>query len=400
MLDVHQAEAKLLDRMVPVGTMVLPLDEAVGGTLAQNIVAERDHPAFDRVTMDGIAIRFDDWQGGTRSFNVNGRQGAGQPPVPLREENRCVEVMTGASLPTDADTVVPIERIDINEATATIAEDYTPSRWQFVHRQGSDHPQGSTLLQPGMIIAAPETAVLAGSGYAEVEVARIPSVAVISTGDELVGVGGQVEPFQIRSSNDRAIQAVLRRAGYREVTRARFKDDRELLAREVKSLHDGHDVLILSGGVSMGKYDYVPLVMRDLGIEVVFHKVRQKPGLPMWFGVSETGKPVFALPGNPVSTLVCLVRYVIPALAHAQGQLVLGAEKVKLAREVEFTPDLTYFLPVRLTWDSSGQCFAEPQPTNTSGDFTSLACTDGFVELPRGPDLYPQGFAARLFRWW
>ena len=162
MLDVKQAENKLLERMVSFGTVTVTIDEAVGATLAQNVVAERDHPAFDRVTMDGIAIRFDKWEAGDRSFSVSGRQGAGQQPLSIEDGAECIEVMTGSSLPAGADTVVPVERIAIEDGRATIAEDYRPSRWQFVHRQGSDHPQGSTLLQPGMTIAAPETAVLAG----------------------------------------------------------------------------------------------------------------------------------------------------------------------------------------------------------------------------------------------
>ena len=398
MLDVSQAEKTIFNSIDSFGTETVPLEDALGGVLAQNIIAERDQPAFDRVTMDGIAIAYDDWQQGRRNFQVQATQGAGEPPQELQGQ-QCVEIMTGAALPTGADTIVPVERLEIIEGQAQVAPEYTPSRWQFVHRRGSDHPARSTLMQPGMVISAPEIAVLAGCGCPRVEIARRPKIAVISTGDELVGVEDPMESFQIRSTNDRAIEAALKRTGCASVTRVRLRDQPELLCKEIGALHDEHDLLVLSGGVSMGKYDYVPLVMKELDVTLVLHKVKQRPGLPMWFGISAERKPIFALPGNPVSTLVCLVRYVIPALAEAQGRLRLVTERVRLAEEVEFTPDLTYFLAVRLIWGKKGQCVAEPQRTNTSGDFVSLAGTDGFVELPRGSDLYPRGYAARLFRW-
>ena len=149
----------------------------------------------------------------------------------------------------------------------------------------------------------------------------------------------------------------------------------------------------------MGRFDFVPSVLKELEVQVVFHRIEQRPGRPMWFGISRDAKPVFALPGNPVSTIVCLYRYVLPALQQALGIPPAIAERVTLAADVEFQADLTYFLPVVTSWTDKGVGRAEPRPTNTSGDFVSLAGTDGFVELPRGQDLYPQGMVARLFRW-
>ena len=158
-------------------------------------------------------------------------------------------------------------------------------------------------------------------------------------------------------------------------------------------------MLILSGGVSMGQFDLVPSVLEELGVALVFHKIEQRPGRPMWFGTSRESKPVFALPGNPVSTLVCLYRYVLPAISCALGEPVAEPERVRLAEEVSFAPDLAYFLPVNLTYSEAGEALAWPRPTNTSGDFVSLARTTGFVELPRGMDRYPRHFVTRLFRW-
>jgi len=143
----------------------------------------------------------------------------------------------------------------------------------------------------------------------------------------------------------------------------------------------------------------VPAILDELGVRVVFHKILQRPGLPMWFGVSEAGKPVFALPGNPVSTIVCCVRYILPALMRAAGVRESAATTALLAEAVDFKPDLSWFLPVKIAVSAAGLQVATPRPTNTSGDFIGLRDTDGFVELSRGHDHYPAGFAANLYRW-
>ena len=302
-------------------------------------------------------------------------------------------------MPAGADTVIPVERITQSDGHAELQDTYSPQAGQFVHRRASDHLSGDLLLQPGVRIDGPVMAILTAAGDATVAVARSPAIAVISTGDELADVGEPLADFQIRSSNDRAIEACLHLRGCTTTTRSRLPDDPASLRRHIRELHDSNDVLILSGGVSMGKYDYIPAILRELGIRVVFHKVLQRPGLPMWFGVSQTGKPVFALPGNPVSTIVCCVRYVLPAILTAMGANALPQERVQLSEPIDFTPDLTWFLPVQLQWDATGIARAQPRPTNTSGDFIGLRGTDGFIELPRGLAHYPAGFAANLYRW-
>ena len=151
---------------------------------------------------------------------------------------------------------------------------------------------------------------------------------------------------------------------------------------------------MLSGGVSMGKFDLVPKVLQQLGVQEVFHKIAQRPGRPMWFGIGPQGQAVFGLPGNPVSTLVCLIRYVIPAIAEAMGTKRAPPERLALAAPVTFQQPLAYFLPVAIEHDDWGRPWANPRPPNGSGDFLSLAGTDGFVELPPGPNTYPKGFVA------
>jgi molybdopterin molybdotransferase len=398
-IDVADAAALVRQHMPKYGSKHVELEAAQGAILRQQVTAERDQPPFDRVTMDGIAISFSAIESGERTLTVRGTQAAGAAAMEIREPSNCIEIMTGAVLPVDADTVIPVERIRRDADRVTIEADYAPVAGQFIHRKGSDHPAGRPLLEPGIILGAPEMAVLTIAGEKTVEVARWPSIAVISTGDELVDLGGPIEPYQIRSSNDRAIQAALKKRGCRSSHRSRLPDDAKQLAVEIQKLHEQHEILILSGGVSMGKYDYIPQILTELGVDLVFHKILQRPGLPMWFGVSGAGKPVFALPGNPVSSLVCLVRYVAPAILTAMGESVTPQPRMQLSEPVQFEPDLTCFMPVKLAFNSEGELHAVPRPTNTSGDFVSLAGTDGIVELERGRADFPQAYAAPFFPW-
>lgn len=398
-IDVAEATALVQAGMPAWPAEPVPLDQAAGEVLREIVVAEREQPPFDRVTMDGIAFRHAGFARGLRTFTVTGCQGAGAAAITLGGDDTCVEIMTGAALPAGADTVVPVERIRREGDQAVLEPGYEPSPGQFIHRRGSDHAGGTTLLSPGTVLGPPEMAVLTIGGRPLVQVTRRPAIAIISTGDELVEVGEPISPFQIRSSNERALAAALARRGFVRCTRARLPDDPVVLEREIGALYASHDVLIVSGGVSMGRFDYVPKILQDLGMGLVFHRILQRPGLPMWFGLSTEGKPVFALPGNPVSSLMCLVRYVVPGLVHGLGAPPAVLPRVRLADEVRFEADLTYFLPVVLEWMPDGTCLAHPRPTNTSGDFVALAGTGGFVELPRGGRVFAAGHAADFHAW-
>ena len=319
MTEVDAAEALILAHMPRFPARHEPLAACTGRVLAEDIHAERDQPPFDRVTMDGVAIAFQGWAEGVRSFQVLGTQAAGAEPLAVATSAQCVEVMTGTPLPTGADTVVPVERVQRSGTIAAIDADAPVKAEQFIHRRGSDRTAGSLVLRAGTRLGPPEIAVLAGAGRASALVADLPRVAVISTGDELVDVGKPIAAHQIRSTNDRAVEASLTQHRLGQVTRARLRDDADALAVAIDRLDAELDVLVLSGGVSMGQFDFVPSVLTELGAKLVVHKVAQRPGRPMWFGVSARGKPIFALPGNPVSTLVCATRYLVPALRQATG---------------------------------------------------------------------------------
>ncbi len=377
----------------------MQLTQCVGATLRENIYAERDQPPFDRVAMDGMAVDSEALRRGLKRFRVQGVQAAGAPPVRLGDGDVAIEVMTGAILPPGSDCVIPVEQLEVAEGYASLSAAVVNSPYQNVHRRGSDSRQGALLLEAGTLLRAPEIAVAASAGMARVRVSSQPAVMIISTGDELIEPGDPIADYQVRRSNAYAVAATLRTRGFGRVGDDHVPDD-EALMRERLALHlTTHEVVILSGGVSMGKFDLVPKVLQQLGVQQVFHKIAQRPGKPMWFGIGPHGQAVFGLPGNPVSTLVCLIRYVIPAIAEAMGTKRALPERLALAAPVTFQQALTYFLPVAIDHDDWGRPWANPRRPNGSGDFLSLTGTDGFVELPPGPNTYPKGFVTTVYRW-
>lgn len=398
MLTPAEAQAAILEAMPQFPTVRLPSSKAVGAVLRESVFAERDQPPFDRVMMDGIALRHADFATGTRSFPVQAMQAAGDAELTLRA-GHSIEIMTGASLPLDADCIVPVERISVADGIATVQEDYDAEPGRFIHPRASDHSAGAELLRPGKRISAPDIAVIASAGLTEIVVSRAPVISVFSTGNELVEAGEPIAAHQIRSSNGPAINALLGQHGYAEVTEEHLADDLQQMRERIDAHLAAADVLILSGGVSMGKADFVPRVLIELGVKVLFHRITQRPGKPMWFGIGPRQQAVFALPGNPVSALVCCRQYVIPALNSASSAMAPLPEFASLATDVTFEPDLTCFQPVRVLSSAAAQTLAVPVPTNTSGDFTALSATDGYVELAREQSLFPAGTVVLLHRW-
>jgi molybdopterin molybdotransferase len=254
-------------------------------------------------------------------------------------------------------------------------------------------------LSPGIRLRGAELAIAASAGLAQLEVSSQPRVAVISTGSELIEPGQPILPHQVRRSNAYALLATLREHGLVRLADEHIRDDAGELERRLRQLLDTQDVLVLTGGVSMGKLDLVPRTLEALGVKRVFHWVAQRPGKPMWFGVTPPGTMVFGLPGNPVSAAVGLTRYVLPAIARAQGLIPHPTPQIALAAPAKPSAELTSFVPVRLELDGESRAWAVLRPTNTSGDFVPLAGTDGFVELPPGAAPLARGTLVALHRW-
>lgn len=372
--------------------------DAGGRVLHQVIRAERDQPPFDRVMMDGIAFAWSDYDDGQRRFPIQAMQAAGDKVLTL-DKGHCIEIMTGAAMPVHANCIVPVEHITASDGTAEIEAGYDVAKDKFLHPRGSDYAKGAYMLRPGKRVSPLDIAIIASCGEIEIDVAADPVIRIVSTGNELVPAGMPIAPQQIRMSNGPAIRALLESHGYRRSEHAHVGDDVDTL-RERLAVHlKAADVLVLSGGVSMGQADFVPQVLAELGVECVFHKVSQRPGKPLWFGKGPDSQLVFALPGNPVSALVCSRQYLIPALAKASGADEMPPEFAALAARIYFPTELTCFQPVKLLSSASGQTLAMPVKTNTSGDFASLSATDGYVELPGDQSEFPAGTPVFLHRW-
>ncbi|MCB1842538.1 MAG: molybdopterin molybdotransferase MoeA [Halioglobus sp.] len=399
MLTVADAGAAIQAALPTWSAESVPLAAACGRVLRQDVLAERDQPPFDRVTMDGIALRHAAFAAGRREFTIAGTQHAGDPSLTLSSDDGCIEVMTGAVLPVDSDCIIPVERTVRTGNSIQVATDYAASAHQFLHARGSDHSSGYRMLSPGRRLSAIDIALLASAGLSEVHVSSVPRLRVISTGNELVEPGAAIAAHQIRLSNGPAIVAMLQQQGFVNSRHLHLRDDPHLLEDRIGEQLANSDVLVLSGGVSMGQADFVPQVLDTLGVRKVFHKISQRPGKPMWFGTGPDNQLVFALPGNPVSALTCCRHYVLPALLLAAAAVPRKAIAVRLAESYRFSPPLTCFLPAVLIGDAYGQLLAQPVTTNTSGDFTALANTDGYLQLSADESDFAAGSAQPFFYW-
>lgn len=356
------------------------LEESIGCYLAEDLVADRDFPPFDRVTMDGIAIAYAAYEKGQRTFAIESTAPAGSPQQTLKNASNCIEVMTGAIMPQGVDTVIRYEDLSITDTNATIQID-TLRYKQNVHFKGMDIPKDSTIVHRGKRLSSAEINIAAAVGKAQLKVKQFPKVIIFSTGDELVGVDEQPELHQIRRSNVYGIQATLKEWGITADLYHLADDKAEMLKVISKTLTD-YDLLVFTGGVSKGKFDYLPDVLEKLRVKKHFHKIQQRPGKPFWFGSNEDGKKIFALPGNPVSSFVCVYVYLRFWLEKSLG-LTPETQYVRLKNDVEFKPDLVYFLEASLESRSDGSLVAEAIKGNGSGDFANLIKTDGFLILPQ-----------------
>jgi molybdopterin molybdotransferase len=394
------AEEAILSHVSILPSQRRPLERCIGQTLRQDIFAERDNPPFDRVCMDGIAVSSEAFEGGARRFRIESMQPAGAPAVRLEDSRNAIEVMTGAMVPVGTDCIIPLEEYDQQGDVAVLKSQARGKACRNVQRRGEDSEPGVAMLTAGVRLGAPEVAVAASAGLAEVSVTRQPRLIAISTGDELVEPGQPILEHQVRRSNAYAIVAALRDRGYELVANDHIRDDEQTLIDRLSRHLSEQDVVILSGGVSKGKFDLVPKVLQKIGVREVFYQVAQRPGMPLYFGSGPAGQAVFGLPGNPVSTLMCLVKYVVAALVYMSGGGRMPIQHMPLASPVKAGKvAMTYFVPVTVRVDDSGAPSAVPAPTNGPGDFLALTKAHGFVELPPRSEPFEPGYVARFYRW-
>ena len=377
MISFNDAYDLIMSMPGDFGTEQVSLKDAVGRILAEDIYTDRDYPPFNRSTKDGIAINYVAVENGRRKFEIKGVIAAGTPVSKLEDQEACYEIMTGAVVPYDADTIVMYEDLQIDHGIAELMKQ--PAKGQNIHQKGSDEPRNTLVLKEGSKILAAEAGLLATVGKHEVSVRRLPRISVISTGNELVDVDENPEPHQIRRSNSYSLHAALASEGIVPLL-LHLPDDPDIIRQRLRIAIQEMDVLLLSGGVSKGKYDYIPQVMTELGVENKFHGVFQRPGKPFWFGAhSEAGTKVFSFPGNPVSTFVNYHVYFKNWLNKSMRQSVAHLN-VFLKEQIKIDGNLTRFLRVSTHWDG-GRLMASLVTGNGSGDLISLVRADGFIKL-------------------
>jgi molybdopterin molybdotransferase len=395
MIEVTEAVKIINHAHIKLSDVEIPLEKSIGRVLKEDILANTDFPPFDRVMMDGIAVKWKDFEAGLRTFKIQGVQAAGSLKMAIEGDGSCLEVMTGAVSPKGADLVIPYEevQIDAGKGEAKVLIDTTvPGK--NIHIKGTDKKAGELLISKGTLLGTPEIAIAASVGKSRVLVAKQPTVAIVSTGNELVDIDQTPLPHQIRKSNVYAISAELVKLGIKSDL-YHLPDDRPAMTQELEEILSDHQVILMSGGVSKGKFDFVPEVLEQIGVVKKFHRIKQKPGKPLMFGVKEEENIVFAFPGNPVSTFMCFHKYFVPWLKGILGIRSMPNYHAVLAEDFSIKTGLAYFLQVEARIDEQGKLIASPQVGRGSGDHANLLNSNAFLELPaetyhfKKGELYP-----------
>lgn len=366
MISPQEAIELLKNITIPFRTEKMPLAKTLGMNIAEKIVADRDFPPFDRVMMDGIAVK--DITAPT--WKIEGILFAGEPVKAIKKTDGALEIMTGATAPRGTEAIIKIEDLSIEKKIATYIGKTPLEKGQHIHLQGADAPAGSVLVKKRTKIGPVEIAIAATVGKAHIEVESKPHVHIFSTGDEIVGLHETPADHQIRSSNVMMLKSVLLSKGFK-ANSSHLADSAEKIKASIDKALDSNDIILLSGGVSAGKKDLIPGVLAEAGFETVFHKISQKPGRPLLVATRPDGKVVFAFPGNPISTLTCFWVYFLPWVS--------GEWPEYNVKEIKFLPkpsaELDQWIPVE-----NGEVLAH----NGSGDLINWSRADGLVWLKAG----------------
>lgn len=400
MISVAEAIQIVRQQTPTLGTEKIPLPHALGRVLAQEIVADSDLPPFDRSQMDGYAVQAADTTSAPVTLRIAGESAAGKGWHHRMNSGEAVRIMTGAPVPEGADSVQQVE-LTHELKDGTVVELLSPVELgKSIVKRGDEIKAGETILRPGVTINAAMMAVLAAFGYAHVEVARRPRVAVAATGSELVSVEERPGQDQIRDSNNYSISAYAELAGAVVQRLPLTRDETSLLKRQIAEAADNFDVVITSGGVSMGVYDVTKNALKELGAEIFFERVALRPGKPIVFARLPGGALVFGLPGNPVSVSVTFNLFARTALLAMQGanEAVLKQETVSLARSVKGTMDRESYLPAQLMTNDDGELIAFPLKWGGSSDFVSFALTTALVIIPAGVKMVEAGSLVKAIR--
>lgn len=397
MIDIQKAAEIILSKVPRMEPVELPLQSAIGLILAEDIHSDVDLPPFDKSAMDGYAVRSEDLTSGDTVLDVVEELAAGQTPTRRIEPGMCAKIMTGAPVPREADAVVMVEKTEpAGDGKVRILK--AAIREENICIMGEDLERGDIGVSAGSLIRAQEAAILASIGGAHVRVYPPPEATIISTGDELVPFADKPGPGKIRDSNSVSVAARLARLGVKVKSHGIVRDD---LAELRESIENGlsSDLLIVSGGVSMGDFDLVPAAMREAGIELFFEKVAVKPGKPTVFGRRD-GTTVFGLPGNPVSSLVIAELLVVPAVREMIGaaEPLPTRTKAMLTEPMKHKGDRDSFVPVRMVFADGW--FVEPVEYHGSADIIGFARGNALAMLPKGVKRIEDGEKLEVITLW
>ncbi len=389
MLPYAEARQKVIEvagvlRRMPLQETI-EIEQAFGRVLAREVCADRDYPPFNRSTRDGFAVRSADARAPGARLECVGELRAGGSFEGALGPGQCVEIMTGASVPAGADAVAMIEHSKRDGRTITL--DRAVRSGDHIVPRGSEARAAALLVAANTRLGYAEMALAAQAGAARLEVFANPRVAILSTGDEVVDARATPGPLQVRNSNGISIEVLARTAGAQPVQLGNTPDEKNALRRDIERGLQA-DILVLSGGVSMGKYDLVEQVLSDLGAEFHFTGVAIRPGRPAVFATCRE-KLVFGLPGNPVSTMVTFELFVLPAIDLFSGTAPrpLPVFRAKVVTPVREKGPMVHFLPARIEWEGR-EARVTQLPWQGSGDIVALALANGFLVVgPERPEI-------------
>jgi len=399
-LTPQQAWRSIVAHLVVLPEQKRVLADAFGQVLAEHVVADRDLPPADRSAMDGFAVRAADLARAPVVLSVVGEVAAGSPSEPAIASGTCARIFTGGNVPPGADTVVKVEDTR-TDGTDRITFTTPERKGANILRKGENARKGSVLIPAGAVLGATHLAGCAAAGYAEVRVLRKPRLAIITTGRELLDPSTQPLLHQERDSNQVLIAASLSAAGFTLERAERVPDERLAVAARLREALLTADAVVMSGGVSVGAYDFVPAAVADVGARVLVHGVTMKPGKPFLFALAPEGRPVFGLPGNPLSAAVGLHEFVLPALRRMSGVDPGACQPRMWARLHEDLRNKTgrqHHVLGSLTWTAEGAEVAVV-PSQSSADVVAGTRANGFIVVPADAHSLEAGMSVEFRPW-
>ncbi|GKV65159.1 MULTISPECIES: gephyrin-like molybdotransferase Glp [unclassified Sporosarcina] len=392
-IQVAEAVERVMAHVHKLGTEILPLEETYGRVLAEPIIAKHDVPPFDRSPYDGFAIRAADSAGASgekrKAFRVIGEIGAGHVADRAVEAGESYRIMTGAIIPEQANAVVMLEQTVENETGFTLRKPFEAG--ENISRQGEDAKKGEQLIEAGTVIHPGTIALLATFGYSEVKVAKQPVAGVLSTGTELLDVSDELVPGKIRNSNGPMIHAQLTRMGIESKAYGMMEDDLDACTEIVEHALKETDLLITTGGVSVGDYDYLPAIYERLGAEVLFNKVAMRPGSVTTVAVLGD-KLLFGLSGNPSACFSGFELFTRPAILSMMGCTAPYLPRIQAILGDDFKKPNPFTRFIRASWDMTPQGItATPAGFNKSSAVSSIARGNCIIVLPSGTRGYEKG---------